>query len=61
MTLPTNSGEPVRIRLYANTEPMLSKALIEFPLFAFSRQCVETIQEEPKLKFTYYTFLQPKC
>ena len=23
MTLPTNSGEPVRIWLYANTEPML--------------------------------------
>ena len=25
MTLPTNSGEPVRIWLYANTEPMLKE------------------------------------
>ena len=36
--------------LYANTEPMLSDGNSN-EVTKISRQCVETIQEEPKLKF----------
>ena len=40
---------------HANTEPMLSYLKIK-PVSrqgpAITRQCVETVQEEPKLKFT---------
>lgn len=51
MTSPTNSGKLVKIQLYVNTEPMLLLLLRTVILSQRSkRQCVETIQEEPKLK-----------